>query len=67
MAAEPKEWLKVKHTPTATTATVTLCEDNLTVSWTVRTYVGSIKDGIAAARDGARKAMVELREVAGDG
>ena len=67
MAAEPKEWLKVKHSPSGTTATVTLQEDNLTVSWSVKTYVGQIKDGIREARLGAQRAMVDLREVANSG
>jgi hypothetical protein len=58
-----KEWLKVVHTPTGTRATVTLYGDNLTVRWTVKTYMSRIKEGIAEARLHAQKVMVELREV----
>ncbi len=58
-----KEWLKVVCTPTGMTATVTLQEDNLTVRWTVKTYMSRIKESITEARINAQKVMVELREV----
>lgn len=58
---ETKEWMNVKHSPTITTVTCTMMEGNLTVKWTVKTYVGQIKRGVAEARAGARKAMDDLQ------
>lgn len=57
-----KEWLRVAHAASGTFATVTLVDDNLSVKWTVKTYVGGVGQGIAEARKAAQAAMADLRE-----
>ena len=60
-----KEWLKVTHAANMqTVVTVTIQVDNLTVRWSVRSYTSKIKEGVAEARKGARKAMTELQTAA---
>ena len=60
-----KEWLKVTHAANGqTVVTVTIQVDNLTVRWSVRSYTSKIKEGVAEARKGARKAMTELQTAA---
>lgn len=60
--SEPKEWLKVTHLAAGgTSVTCVLVEDNQTVRWGVKTFVGSVKAGVKEARAGARKALEELK------
>ena len=61
-----KEWFKATHTPTSTTVTCTLSEDQLTVKWTVKTYTSHIKEGALEARKGAQKALGQLKEAVAD-
>ena len=36
-------------------------EDNLSVSWAVKTYATQIKEGVQEASKGARKALADLK------
>lgn len=60
-----QEWFSVKHTPTGTTVTCSLREDNLSVRWTVKTFIGSIPEGVEQARKGATTALDRLKEAVG--
>jgi hypothetical protein len=58
-----KEWLRITHGASGTTATVTIVEDNLSVKWSVKTFTNKIKAGIKEARVQGNRAMDELQEV----
>ena len=57
-----QEWFSVKHTPTGTTVTCSKKDGSLSVRWTVKAFIGSIPDGVEQARNGASRALEQLRE-----
>ena len=64
---ERKEWIKCSHSANGmTTATVSLVEGNLSVRWSVKTFVNAIPAGVKEARAGAVKALDQLKEALGE-
>lgn len=62
---QAREWLSVHHSPRQTTVTCSMQDGVLSVRWTVKTFASQIGEGVKQARSGARRAMAELREAAG--
>lgn len=65
MSAEVKEWVKVTHSPSGMTVSVTQQSGNATAKWTVRAYrgvSGAVRAGVVEARQGASSALAELLE-----
>lgn len=63
-SVERKEWVKLAHSPSGTTVSVTIQEGNQSVRWTVKTYSSAvgIKAGVKEARNGAVRALDQLQE-----
>lgn len=61
---ERKEWVKLAHSPSGTTVSVTVQEGNQSVRWTVKTYSSAVgvKSGVKEARNGAVRALDQLQE-----
>ena len=67
MSAARKEWVRISHSPTQTTATVTLQQGNLSVRWSVKTYSTGVAKGVKEARAGAERALADLVLAIDDG
>lgn len=61
-----KKWYKVKNTPTNTMATCSIQDENLSVSSTVKTFVGNVKEGIEQAEKQATRMMEDLKKAVGE-
>lgn len=68
-----KEWVKLRYTPPPASGgpgvrvTLTVQEDNVSVSWTVKRFATEpLKPAVAEARKCAEKALAELKEALND-
>lgn len=66
MTQAVKKWYKVKNSPSITTATCSLQDGNLSVSSTVKTFVGHVKEGIEQAEAQATRMMNDLKNAVGE-
>jgi hypothetical protein len=60
---EVKEWFKVSHSANGkTSVTCSLQSGNLSVKWAVQCVMSSIQTGVKQSRDGAYRALEDLRK-----
>ena len=61
MSVDRSEKLVVKRTLAAATATATITEEGITVSYTVKTYDSLISEGVKNARAGAERFLWQAK------